>query len=436
MTREREIEDVLDDWFEDGPSEIADRVVDAALVTIEHTTQRLGALRLPRRREMHSPMRLAAIAVAVFAIVAIGAGLFQRGDPTNVGGAASPSPSPVPASSPSATPSPSPAAGEVPLLSGLVVFEHFGGRLDGAPSKPNENSINKLWIFDPSGPGFEAHELLPDRPGSQGGPSWSADGTRLAFTELGPVEQIYLTNAAGENPTLLETSCASVCDDNEPSFSPDGTRIVFRRVVLGAGRSATPTSNVLAIMDLASGEVVELSTTEVTLAADLAWNEYPRWSPDGTRIVFYRTTYGADDKWTGSSLYVVDVDGTNLRQVATVPFAGDAEWSPDGSTIAFSTYPRHADQPIIGTVQVEQDVYTIRPDGTELVQLTTDGISTAPSWTSDGRIAFIRAPLSGGILATDIWLMAADGQNQTYLTSFIYGRGQCCSFYAQVQPTP
>lgn len=444
MTGQRDIDRVLDQWFEDGPSEIADRVLDDALLTIDHTTQRRGVLRLPRRRTMTSSMRLVAIWVAVLAIVAIGAGLFQRGGMTNVGGAASASPSlttPSPASA-----SPSAASGGLAALSSVVVFEHFGGRLDGAPAKPGENAINRLWVFDPSGPRSEAHELLPARPGSQGGPAWSADGTRLAFTDLGDVEQIYLTNATGRDPTLLETSCppvstsrvrsaSGVCDDSEPSFSPDGAKIVFRRVVFGGGRSEPPTSNVLAIVDIASGQVVDLSTTQVTLANDVVWNEYPRWSPDGKRILFYRTTWGPDGKATGSSIYLVDVDGRNLVQVPTVPFVGDAEWSPDGSTIAFGTYPWHPELVPHGE-PAANDVYTIHPDGTGLVRLTTDGMSSSPSWTSDGRIAFIRAFLVGGISAPDVWLMAADGRDQTQLSLFIYGPGQCCSFYAQVQPSP
>lgn len=433
MTGQRDIDRVLDHWFEDGPSEIADRVVDDALLTIDHTTQRRGVLRLPRRRKMNSTMRLAAIGVAVLAIVAIGAGLFQRGGTTNVGGAAPASP--LLASPSLAWASPSLASGGPAALSSVVVFEHFGGRLDDAPSKPDENRIQRLWVFDPSKPRSEAHELLPDRPGEQGGPAWSADGTRLAFTDLGDVEHIYLTNATGRDPTLLETSCPGVCDDNEPSFSPDGTKIIFRRVVFGGGRSQPPTSNVLAIVDIASGQVVELSTTEVTLADDVIWNEYPRWSPDGKRILFYRTTWGPDGKAIGSSIHLVDVDGKNLVEVPTVPFVGDAEWSPDGSTIAFGTYPWHAEFVHSGD-PAENDVYTIHPDGTGLARLTTDGRSSSPSWTSDGRIVFIRAPLVGGIQAPDVWLMAADGGDQAQLSLFIYGPGQCCSFYAQVQPTP
>ena len=430
MTVQRDIDQVLDRWFEDGPSEIADRVVDDALLIIDRTTQRRGVLRL-RRHRMNSTMRFALIGVAVLAVVAIGTGISQLGETTNLGGVASASPSlasPSPASASAST-----GSGAAAALSGVVVFEHFGGRLDGAAAKLNENFDNKLWIFDPSGTRSEATELLPDRVGSQSGPAWSADGTRLAFTDSDGGEQIYVTDATGRESTLLETSCSGVCDDNQPSFSPDGKKIVFRRVGYDAGNQRS--SNVLAIVDVASGQVDEISTTKVTLADEIVWNEYPRWSPDGKRILFYRTTWESDGKATGSSIYLVDVDGKNLVQVPTVPFVGDAEWSPDGSRIAFSTYPWHAGLAPRGD-PLKNDIYTVHPDGTNLVRLTTDGISSSPIWTSDGRIVFIRAPLANGVLASDIWLMAADGGDQAQHSLFIYGPGQCCSMFAQVQPTP
>ena len=140
----------------------------------------------------------------------------------------------------------------------------------------------------------------------RGGPAWSADGNRLAFTELGAVEKIYVTDAIGTTPVLLETACPTECDDNAPSFSPDGTRIAFRRVLFGSGRSDAPTSTVIATMDLATGTVEELPSTETPFADDGLVNEYPRWSPDGTQLLFYRWTIGSDGVPTASALFVVD----------------------------------------------------------------------------------------------------------------------------------
>jgi hypothetical protein len=60
------------------------------------------------------------------------------------------------------------------------------------------------------------------------------------------------------------------------------------------------------------------------------------------------------------------------------------------------------------------DVYTLRPDGTDLRRLTTDGMSRAANWTPDGRILFMRGIV--GRTATQIdapaaWTMEADGSS-------------------------
>jgi hypothetical protein len=103
MTRDRTIDAILDEWFAEGPSRIADRVVDDALLTIQRTRQSRGALRLPRRLAMFGTLRLAAAGIAVFAVAAIAAAMLLR--PFNAGVGALPS-SGTPSTAPSATTAP------------------------------------------------------------------------------------------------------------------------------------------------------------------------------------------------------------------------------------------------------------------------------------------------------------------------------------------
>ena len=98
----------------------------------------------------------------------------------------------------------------------------------------------------------------------------------------------------------------------------------------------------------------------------------PGWSPDGSQIVFSRCrrTFRAR-AWL--AIFVIDADGQNMHQVSPTTLAAqDAAWSPDGDSASCPSSPR-SDSGGYG------DIYTIRPDGTDVRRLTTGGMSAAPS---------------------------------------------------------
>ena len=106
-----------------------------------------------------------------------------------------------------------------------------------------------------------------------------------------------------------------------------------------------------------------------------ASDNFPVWSPDGTRIAFSQTT-------GRGQLQVMDADGGNLH--ALVPGMTSAEpvaWSPDGERLAFDGYgyPGGAGP----------GLYVVRPDGTDLTMLVPDdkgsGISRI-AWSPDGSL--------------------------------------------------
>ena len=162
--------------------------------------------------------------------------------------------------------------------------------------------------------------------------SWSPDGTRLLYTDdrkLLPDRRERQRTPAEWTPAASRPARAIA----NAAFSSDGTHPglrakLDRRVrVLGSRghRDHGPGRR----------RGMELSSTAP------AGGMFPRWSPDGTQIVFWRL----GDKDTGgpvaptlAAVFVVDADGQNLHQVTPTTLAAQsAGWSPDGSRIVFTS---------------------------------------------------------------------------------------------------
>ncbi len=149
----------------------------------------------------------------------------------------------------------------------------------------------------------------------------------------------------------------------------------------------------------ATGKRTHLSTGAVEFPRHIAW------SPDGRRLAFDgpSTSLG-----TGNALYVMNADGSGLRQVGRGDrLRHDPAWSPDGTRLAFVQDD--------GAGAGSGDIYTITTAGGSLRQLTTaaswDG---EPDWSADGtRIAYTCR--SGG--RTHICQMSPTGASRSVTTS-------------------
>ena len=143
-------------------------------------------------------------------------------------------------------------------------------------------------------------------------PSWSPDGMRITYMRVdtlqegetsepcGPVEgncEIYVINVDGTNQTNISNNPLI---DGYPSWSPDGTRIAFNRAFYEGEKEV---SN-LCVMNPDGTNFMQL-TQQVTIHEPLGGG-VARWSPDGSRIVFQ-----SDNEDGINDIKMIRADGTN-----------------------------------------------------------------------------------------------------------------------------
>ena len=231
-------------------------------------------------------------------------------------------------------------------------------------------------------------------------PAWSPDGRWIAYSLSGGGPLMRLDPAGGQ-ASLLDRAAGQSASDTTPVWSPDGQAIAFasdrdgpiavyvmkadgsgiRRLSGGAGavcpltgQASTDTpvawqpdpggggtgQALLVAASCGSGSVLHLVTLD---GHEISGRSYLNravvsagWSPDGREVMLYLDALGqpdialADAAASGSALRVLRGD------------ASDPSWSPDGKEIAF-----------VGADSAGmQEVYTIRPDGSGLAQITSN----------------------------------------------------------------
>jgi Tol biopolymer transport system component len=200
---------------------------------------------------------------------------------------------------------------------------HAGGLVIYQAVYPDGVDIGRMRLD-----GTEA-ERLPAADYERWHPRWSPDGTLIAYDRWYPQEErqhIAVVAPDGSGDRLV-VECLSPCLGVEhPAWSPDGQAIVFAGIS-GQDWDSPDVTCHLGLYDVDSGDVTYLLSETGCGFSYMA----PHYSPDGTRIVFKRI----DEAAGRAALFTVAVDGSDLQQLTDWGLGARPDWSPDGDWIVF-----------------------------------------------------------------------------------------------------
>ena len=238
--------------------------------------------------------------------------------------------------------------------------------------------------------GSELHDVFPGESIVAHHPDMSPDGNSVAYAsdaadgttdiwiaERDPSSNTWIASRDSNKRRRL-VDCQKPCGfAEEPAWSPDGTKIAY--TASGDGQP-----QFIKIVDSRTGEV----TLTVPAPSELDGPIQPRWSPDGRHLAVEDGQFKADAATLAdNSIGIIDLTVASPSiHLITPPgmMAGYPGWSPTGDIIVFQAGNldplRHRGTPM--------NLYTIRPDGTALMQITHAGPDDPwfmmPTWTTSG----------------------------------------------------
>ena len=215
----------------------------------------------------------------------------------------------------------------------------------------------------------------------------SPDGRSIVFDLLG---QLWSVPALGGKARPITNAVRDIAEDLDPSFAPDGRRILFR----GERNGRTG----LWLLDLGSGRVRQLTQ----LSEPEGYDGNAAWSPDGRVVAFTHAVPpdGKGSRWR-MGIMLIEVSSGNTRELSITGVQSSSldepVWVQDGKAILFVARTNRRDRggrawivPISGgqanpvtdeTVKVISPTFS--PDGRQLAYLAPDGDGRTQVWVKE-----------------------------------------------------
>jgi Tol biopolymer transport system component len=253
-------------------------------------------------------------------------------------------------------------------------------------------TVNQIYLvnIDVAGAGSSPARLTSDAE-AENYPSWSPDGRRVAYQRDFEGSGIYVVNADGTGQRRLSPTPGF---DVTPSWSPDGSQLVYARLYSAPQPNHPPLTDIRVMNADGTGDHAILAGTVFSVE--------PRWSVND-QIVFMSLMKGGN-----LEIFVINVDGTGVRQLTDGSTNADPVWSPDGCRITFGSDRQGGNK---------LNIFAMNADGTGQEQLTHFDVPDEAgdtNWRSDGgKIAF-EYDVSGMQQSdpnayAEVWIMNPDG---------------------------
>ncbi len=267
--------------------------------------------------------------------------------------------------------------------------------------------------------GSDAHRLTDDL-NLNVAPSWSPDGTRIAFMRnqfqsFGTGHPgIYMMAADGSEQRIIAILHDRLPGIGEtqtirwhsagPVWSPDGRYLAYvvredAAVVMKEPKlhAVSGLRDILYTVSVDGSVRTRIATAVRVWQGQMPPMIFPAWSPDGQHLAF------TSNDWQQPGLYTVRPDGSDLEAVTQSDgFEGEVSWSPDAAKLLY----------------VSDAVYTIRPDGSNLQRVLTfeKKAPVLAEWSPDGtRVGVMMVTRSRPESAVTLVSVAHDGTDSRTL---------------------